>query len=73
MTLVLVSSGGDVLGALPPDEVEVPWWSEVASVVSAAGLPVTVLRLLSTSLPAQLGGAVSYLAEVAGPVPARCG
>jgi hypothetical protein len=67
VTLVLVSSGGDVLGALPPFEVEVPWWSEVASVVSAAGLPVTVLRLLSTSLPAQPGGAVSYLAEVSAP------
>lgn len=69
VTLVLVSSGGDVLGALPPFEVELPWWSEVASVVSAArarfGVPVTVLRLLSASLPEQPGGAVTYLAEVA--------
>ncbi|WP_327007797.1 aminoglycoside phosphotransferase family protein [Dactylosporangium sp. NBC_01737] len=72
MTLVLVSSGGDVLGALPPFEVELPWWSEVTSVVSAArsrfGVAVTVLRLLSTSLPEQPGGAVTYLAEVASAV-----
>jgi hypothetical protein len=71
VTLVLVSSGGDVLGALPPFEVEVPWWSEVASVVEAArsrfGVAVTVLRLLSTSLPEQPGGPVTYLAEVAAP------
>src|SRR5690242_18294260 len=73
VTLVLVSSGGDVLGALPPFEVEVPWWSEVASVVSAArarfGVRVTVLRLLATSLPEQPGGAVTYLASAAGAVP----
>ncbi|MFF5234631.1 phosphotransferase family protein [Dactylosporangium sp. NPDC000521] len=68
VSLVLVSSGGDVLGALPPFEVEIPWWSEVASVVSAArarfGVTVTVLRLLSTSLPSQPGGSVTYLASV---------
>jgi hypothetical protein len=72
VTLVLVSSGGDVLGALPPFEVEIPWWSEVASVVSAArarfGVRVTVLRLLDTSLPEQPGGSVTYLAEVDGAV-----
>ncbi len=69
---MLVSSGGDVLGALPPFEVEVPWWSEVASVVSAArerfGASVTVLRLLSASLPEQPGGAVTYLASLSGAV-----
>lgn len=67
VTLVLVSPGGDLLGALPPFEVEVPWWSEVASVVAAArtrfGVTVTVLRLLSASRPAQPGGDVTYLAE----------
>ncbi|MEV4516136.1 aminoglycoside phosphotransferase family protein [Dactylosporangium sp. NPDC049525] len=71
VTLVLVSTGGAVLGALPPFEVEVPWWSEVASVVSAArsrfGVRVTILRLLSASLPEQPGGAVTYLAEVSAP------
>lgn len=70
VTLVLVSAGGDVLGALPPFEVEVPWWSEVASVVSGArsrfGVSVTVLRLLSASLPEQPGGAVTYLATLSG-------
>ena len=33
MTLVLCLPDGEVLGSLPPFEVEVPWWQEVGPVV----------------------------------------
>ncbi|GIG00883.1 hypothetical protein Cci01nite_59760 [Catellatospora citrea] len=76
MTLVLVDPAGTVLGALPPYEVDLPWWQEVADVVAGArahhGVDVTVLRLLFTDQPAPPGGKVTYLAEVAGhPGPVR--
>lgn len=68
VTLVLVDAAGAVLGALPPVEVEVPWWPEVADVVAAVrardGVEVQVLRLLTVDRPAQPGGHVSYLAQV---------
>ena len=68
VTLVLVDAAGAVLGALPPVEVEVPWWPEVADVVAAVrardGIEVQVLRLLTVDRPAQPGGHVSYLAQV---------
>lgn len=53
-------------GALPPFEVAVPWWQEVAPVAATAreayGVDVTVLRLLHAagSFP---GGEVTYLVE----------
>ncbi len=73
-TLVLCLPDGSVLGALPPLEVALPWWSEAASVVEAArdahGLDVVVLRLLHAEPErAPGGGAVTYLAEVAAPPP----
>lgn len=76
MTLVLVDPAGTVLGALPPYEVDLPWWQEVADVVAGArahhGVDVTVLRLLFADQPAPPGGKVTYLAEVAGdPGPVR--
>ncbi|GAA1410195.1 phosphotransferase family protein [Catellatospora coxensis] len=76
VTLVLVDPAGTVLGALPPYDVEVPWWQEVAEVVAGArqhhGVDVTVLRLLHAELAAPPGGKVTYLAEVAGdPGPVR--
>lgn len=50
VTLALCLPGGELLGALPPFEVAVPWWQEVGPVVDAArerfGIDVTVLRLL---------------------------
>ncbi len=68
--LVLVDPNGHVIGKLPPMLVGVPWWSEVASVVSAVrerfGLDVTILRLLSTDRYGMAGGNVTYLAEVDG-------
>ncbi|MGK2948318.1 MAG: aminoglycoside phosphotransferase family protein [Acidimicrobiales bacterium] len=75
VTLVLCRPDGTVLGALPPFEVAVPWWQEVAPVVTAAwerhGLRATVLRLLDAVPDARsAGGPVTYLAEVDdGPLP----
>jgi len=73
VTLVLCLPDGEVLGALPPFEVEVPWWQEVAPVVDAArslhGLDVIVLRLLHGSYEDACGGPVTYLAQVPARVP----
>ncbi len=74
VTLLLCDGHGTLLGTLPPFEVELPWWQEVADVVSGAhrlhGLDVTVLRLLTTEPSARsAGGPVTYLAEVASPPP----
>lgn len=73
VTLVLCHDDGRVLGALPPFQVELPWWQEVADVVDGArahhGVEVTVLRLLGAEArPSCAGGPVTYLAEVARPV-----
>ena len=72
MTLVLVGAAGEVLGALPPFELELPWWQEASDVVAAArlhhGVEVSVLRLLGADRPAPPGGHVTYLAQVASPV-----
>jgi hypothetical protein len=69
VTLLLSDRSGAVLGALPPFEVEVPWWQEVGDVVAGArehhGVDVTVLRLLEAVTGwGTAGGAVTYLAEV---------
>jgi hypothetical protein len=52
--------------------VETPWWQDAEPVVRAARehyhIEVTILRLLETELTVPHGGAVTYLAEVAGPV-----
>lgn len=73
MTLILVDADGVVLGALPAYDAELPWWQETSDVVRLArdlhGVDVEVLRLLDTERAVPHGGAVSYLAEVAGPVP----
>ena len=70
--LVLITPDGEVVGALPPLRVETPWWQDVEPVVRAAReqhhIEVTILRLLETELTVPHGGAVTYLAEVAGPV-----
>ena len=62
-----------MLGALPPFDLELPWWQEAGDVVAAArahhGVEVSVLRLLEADKPGPPGGHVTYLAEVAGPVP----
>ncbi|HIC7211664.1 phosphotransferase family protein [Burkholderia stabilis] len=74
--LVLVTPDGAMVGCLPPLPVAIPWWQEVESVVRAArerhGLDVTILRLLETVRDRAPGGEVTYLAEIAEPVPAEC-
>lgn len=69
VTLVVVDGDGEVLGALPPFDVAVPFWPEVDDVVAGArerfGAEVAVLRLLHADRSVPHGGAVTYLAEVA--------
>ena len=66
VTLVLCR-GEQLFGALPPLEVEVPWWPDVSNVVSATrrayGIEIVVLRLLRASTDRRHGGEVTYLAE----------
>lgn len=73
VTLILVTAEGRATAALPPFEVELPYWQEVADVVAGAkrehGIDVTVLRLLAAERPHPPGGAVTYLAQT-GSVPA---
>ncbi|WP_437597063.1 hypothetical protein [Sorangium sp. So ce590] len=71
--LVLVTRAGELLGALPPYPVAMPWWQETQSVLQGArerhGIEVTVLRMLAAELPVPHGGAVTYLAETEAPPP----
>lgn len=77
VTLALVGLDGEYLGALPPYGVEMPWWSEVESVVAGARVhhhaDVTVLRLLHAEVgdggESGRGGRVEYLAELHSPAP----
>jgi phosphotransferase family enzyme len=68
VTLILVDADGTPLGALPPLELEQPWWQEAGDVVAAArarfGLDVQVLRLLEAELPHPPGGYLTVLAQV---------
>ena len=52
-TLLLCDAAGDLLGTLPPFQVELPWWQDVAGVVGGArerfGVEVIVLRLLGAA------------------------
>ena len=69
----MLLDGPRVLGATPELPIDVPWWQEAAPVVRAAreqlGLEITLLRLLAAERPAPHGGQVTYLAELAGPLP----
>jgi hypothetical protein len=72
VTLLLCTREGEVLGTLPPFEIEVPWWQEAGPVVEGAraayDVDVTVLRLIAHETGWNTaGGAVTYLAEVATP------
>lgn len=73
VTLILLGADGYVLGALPPFEVGLPWWPEVAEPVEIArerfGVRAQVLRMLDVDRPAMPGGSVRYLAEVTAPGP----
>jgi Phosphotransferase enzyme family len=73
--LLLCSSAGEPLGALPPFEVPTPWWPDVEPVVEAArerfGANVVVLRIIETDAddPRAMGGSVTYVAEMIGDRP----
>jgi hypothetical protein len=73
--LVLVTPNGELLGSLPPLEVETPWWADVEPVVRAArdryGIEVIVLRMLQVQSASSRGGDLTYLAEVERRVPAE--
>ena len=66
---------GTLVGSLPAVPVATPWWQDVEPVVRAArgryGIDVTILRLLEAEFDRPHGGRVTYLAEVARPVPAE--
>lgn len=66
-TVVLVTADGEVLGALPPIELELPWWQECADLVAAArsehGVDIVVLRILAAQNRQPPGGEVVYLAQ----------
>lgn len=66
---LVLCTQGQVLGALPPFPVQVPWWPEVGEIIGAAreryGLDVSVLRLIGWPSDRRAGGEVSYLAELA--------
>jgi hypothetical protein len=72
---VLVTPDGTLIGSLPPLTVATPWWPDVEPVVRAIhdrdGIDITVLRLLDAENDVPHGGCVTYLAEVARPVPAE--
>ena len=72
--LVLVTPKGDPVGCLSAVPVATPWWQDIEPVVEAVrdhhGIDAIVLRLLDTELDQPHGGRVTYLAEVAAPVPA---
>jgi len=73
--LVLVTPDGALVGSLPAVPVATPWWQDVEPVVRAFrdryGIDVTILRLLEAEFDRPHGGRVTYLAEVAEPVPAE--
>jgi len=69
--LVLVDPHGVPLGGLPALPIEYPWWKDMAEIVAGTrerhGIDVVVLRMLSANQSGPPGGAVTYLAEYAGP------
>jgi hypothetical protein len=66
-TVVLITADHEVLGALPPIELDLPWWQECADLVAAArsehGVDIVVLRILSAGNRQPPGGEVVYLAQ----------
>jgi hypothetical protein len=71
--LVVCSSAGEALGALPTFTIGDPWWPEVQPVIQAArerfGIELVVLRLLHVESSSDNGGNVTYLAEIIGERP----
>ena len=71
MVTAVVTHDGSRSGKVGPFPVEVPWWAEVESVVAqlelALGVPVVVLRLLTTDGEGARDGHVTYHAEALEP------
>ena len=67
VSVVLLDETGTAVGALPPFDVQLPYWQEVGEVVEGArarySLELNVLRLLATERPVPHGGAVTYVAQ----------
>jgi hypothetical protein len=65
--LVLVGADGEVLGSLPPVELDLPYWQESADLVAAVkaefGIDIVVLRVLGAKTGKPPGGMVLYLAQ----------
>lgn len=77
-TVVLVQRG-EVVGALSPVVLQMPWWPEAHDLVAAVqerdGIEITVLRLLGATSDRGAGGQVRYLAEADRPphaAPGHC-
>lgn len=70
VVLVVLDDAGRVLGALPPFDVDTPWWMETGEIVAGAaarfGVQATVLRLVHADRPRQPGGTVHYAAQLLG-------
>jgi Ser/Thr protein kinase RdoA (MazF antagonist) len=77
VTLVLVNTSGEPIGALAPFDVPTPWWPDVAPVVAGARalrkVEVIVLRLIDAQPdladPFGMGGSATYAVETAAPPP----
>jgi hypothetical protein len=74
--LILLDTLGSPLGALPPFDVQIPWWPEVEEVISGArsryGVDVQVLRLLAAEgdpASPEEASRITYLAQLAGSPP----
>lgn len=66
----MVSVAGAVVGALPPFEVDSPWWADIEPVApkldALLGVPAAVLRIVSVvGGQSPRGGEVTYLVEAA--------
>jgi hypothetical protein len=72
VTLVIMEPSGELLGALGPFEVAMPWWQEASDVVAVVqeryGMTVDLLRLLGSERARPHGGAVTYLAQARTPI-----
>jgi hypothetical protein len=74
VTLIVLDQAGNLLGALPSFELELPYWQEASDVVEAAyarwGIRLWVLRLLGAERAQPPGGNVTLLAQLAEPASA---
>lgn len=74
VTLIVLTVDGEIAGETAAFDVGTPWWQEVGEVAAAVreryDLELDVLRLLSAERNRPPGGAITYLAQARGPLPA---